>query len=166
MTSNPNGRVQLWESKEGKWVAGRQFQNRGQVSGIAFDSTAAVVAVGSAQGTAQLWDCNGGYPRNFLNLQSAVARVVYSPNDESVLVQTNDNSAVIWPVSARSGLPLRGHTGDILDAAFAPDGLTVATASADGTARVWDAVLDHSRWWCLVSPHRGRTPSSRPGVKK
>ena len=142
MTTSPTGRVQIWDIQEGKWVAGRQFQNRGQVADIAFDSTAAVIAVASTQGAAQLWDCNSGYARNFLNLQSAVSRVIFSPSDESVLVQTDDNSAVIWPVTARSGLPLRGHTGNILDAAFARDGLTVATASADGTARIWDAALE------------------------
>jgi hypothetical protein len=35
---------------------------------------------------------------------------------------------------------LTGHAGTVNSAAFSPDGARVVTASADGTARVWDAV--------------------------
>jgi WD40 repeat protein len=37
------------------------------------------------------------------------------------------------------GVKLEGHSGDINSVAFSPDGRFVVTASADGTARVWDA---------------------------
>ena len=35
--------------------------------------------------------------------------------------------------------PLRGHTGEVISATFSPDGLRLATCSADRTAKVWDA---------------------------
>src|SRR4029079_18490237 len=41
--------------------------------------------------------------------------------------------------SEPDGVKLEGHTGDINSVAFSPDGRFVVTASADGTARVWDA---------------------------
>ena len=34
---------------------------------------------------------------------------------------------------------LDGHTDDVLDAEFSPDGSSVATASLDGDAALWDA---------------------------
>ena len=34
---------------------------------------------------------------------------------------------------------LKGHTDSVLSAVFAPDGDRILTASADGTARLWEA---------------------------
>ena len=42
-------------------------------------------------------------------------------------------------VAAAPLLALRGHTGAVLDAAYSPDGHWIVTASADNTARIWDA---------------------------
>ena len=43
------------------------------------------------------------------------------------------------PPAAAMRLALEGHAGDVVSAAWSPDGKSLATASADGTARVWDA---------------------------
>ena len=40
-----------------------------------------------------------------------------------------------------------GHTGPVWACAWAPDGTALATASADGTARVWSA----GDWSCLAT---------------
>lgn len=41
--------------------------------------------------------------------------------------------------ASRLELTLRGHTDVVWSAVFSPDGLRIATASADGTAKIWDA---------------------------
>ena len=43
--------------------------------------------------------------------------------------------------ASRVELTLSGHTDIVWSAVYSPDGTRIATGSADGTARIWDAVL-------------------------
>jgi WD40 repeat protein len=58
--------------------------------------------------------------------------------DQTVLPEAED--ALHRAVQASHiELTLRGHTDEVWGAVFSPDGTQVATASADGTAKIWDA---------------------------
>ena len=58
----------------------------------------------------------------------------------------------------RSGIgqPLTGHTGCVWSVAFAPDGHTLATGSADQTVILWD-VTDPTRPQRIGQPLTGHT---------
>jgi WD40 repeat protein len=135
--ADSNARVQLWERRESKWIENTRVQRSGEGLNIAFNNNGTRFAAASRDGSIYISSLDKGHV-DYLSVASPVSRVVFNPNDDSVLVCSDDNVARILYVRGRPEVALRGHTGEILDAAFNPGGTLVATASADGTARLWD----------------------------
>jgi WD40 repeat protein len=56
------------------------------------------------------------------------------------LTASLDKTAIIWNAvtGQQIGRPLTGHTDELTDASFSPDGARILTSSRDGTARLWD----------------------------
>lgn len=65
----------------------------------------------------------------------------FSPDGRSFVSSAEDTTTLqIWSVEPfEHVLTLTGHTGDVVDAVFDPMGSRVATASMDGTVRVWNS---------------------------
>ena len=76
-------------------------------------------------------------PERSILLALQAVRETYSI-DQTVLPEAEDALRRALQAS-RIELTLRGHTADIWSAVFSPDGTRIATASDDGTARVWNA---------------------------
>ena len=56
----------------------------------------------------------------------------------SLLLTENGKDIKLWEAeTGRLKFTLTGHTGNLTDACFSPDGSRIATGSNDGTARVW-----------------------------
>jgi WD40 repeat protein/serine/threonine protein kinase len=142
----------------------------GIVSGVAFSPDGDRLATASGDGTVNVWDVTPEGDRELLNVPGAQG-LAYSP-DGRVLATTSTTEVTpqpwttgaanvhLWDAeTGRSRGTLRGHQDEIIALDFAPVGTRVASASLDGTARIWD-ITDQGP--PIVLEHR--TPDRTPFV--
>jgi eukaryotic-like serine/threonine-protein kinase len=113
----------------------------GQVCTVTWSPDGRTLAVGTLDGTAQLWDAGTGKPiGDPLRHQARVQAVAFSPDGRVLLTGSSDGTARLWQVATGRpfGEPLR-HQEAVRRVAFSPDGRTALTGSWDGTARLWEA---------------------------
>ncbi len=128
----------------------------GWAGGVALSADGKLLATGSSDGVAGLWDAGSGQRLQALQGHSdCVVAVALAPDGKSLLTGSHDSTARIWDAkSGQTRLTLAAHRGAVLSVAWAPDGSLVATAGIDGTVRLWDSktgacrhtLLGHKSW--------------------
>jgi Bacterial pullanase-associated domain/Caspase domain/WD domain, G-beta repeat/PEGA domain len=105
-----------------------------------FSPDSRILASGSLDKTARLWDVsNGSLIRVLQDPTDSVNSVAFSPTSNT-LVSVSNKSARLWDVSNGNTIRtvLTGHSSGIIALAIGGDGRTFATGSHDNTIRLWD----------------------------
>jgi WD40 repeat protein len=163
ITGADDGTARVWDVMP---PSGTQLRHASDVSSAKFSPDGTRVLTASADGTAMLWNATTSDPIGVpLHHERTVLRAVFSPDGQRVVTASLDRTARVWdattgraisgpfvhddelrveedirPVSRREPQDPAAELvkGAVLEAAFSPDGRFVVTASADGTARIWD----------------------------
>ncbi len=120
------------------WRSPAGTQHNGPVRSVAFSANGKLLASGSDDYFARVWDAATGKLLQTLDDRvSGIRSVSFSP-DASVLATAAGNTVHLWDLA--TGQPaknLLGHEGPVRCVSFSPDGSTLATASDDHTIRLW-----------------------------
>ncbi|ACO66010.1 predicted protein [Micromonas commoda] len=147
-TVSGDGTCRLWQDRDGNLTyecVGVLEGHRDEVNGLAFAPNAPLLATASDDGTAVVWDLNGG---TLTGHGDDVVGVCFHPRDSRVLATGSDDGTVrVWDTRGTcdggvvTTLTLHGSR-ETKRIAFSPNGAMLAAGGADGTC----AVVDASTW--------------------
>lgn len=119
----------------------REFSGHADgVLAVAISPDERLLASGSADRTARIWDIATARPVHVLTgHQEAITSIAFSGDGKRLVTGSPDHTARVWDVQSGALIAiLQGHRAHVHCLDISRDGRTVVTGSCDGTLRIWD----------------------------
>ncbi len=115
--------------------------HKDRVWSINFSPDGSKIATASWDGTIELWTGKGKLVETLTGHNGRVYSLSFSPIDRTFVSVGSDKMIILWDLDNRSIKQkwFSQHRRKIVDVTFSPDGKTIATASDNGTAKLWNS---------------------------
>ncbi|MDB9313230.1 AAA-like domain-containing protein [Spirulina sp. CS-785/01] len=136
-TASADSNVRLWKP-DGTLV--KTLENEGTLYEVEFhpDSSRPLLAVTKLNGKVCLWDYEAGkIIQSFQGHDGAVWDVDFSPDGNTLLTGSADQTLKLWQLDGTLLQTFTGHQEMVWDVDFSPDGQTIASAGFDATVKLW-----------------------------
>ena len=143
LTAGANSNASLWDAQTGRKVL--SVESRGDpLASFSPDGQ----SFATANNTVLIWNANDGRLNRTLHVTTWIYGVTFSPDGSRILISSRGPISSpypprLWDVSKGMEIAtLAGHKSDtqLQGVVFSHDGRRIATASLDGTARLWDGI--------------------------
>jgi WD40 repeat protein len=149
VTASLDSSVRIWDADSGQarmtldeHTAGPLGGHQRPVNCAVFTPNDQYVLTGSEDGTVRQWNlATMRVDRVIPASTRAITRLVLASGGQRLITVSRSGEGAIWELAepAEPTHRLLGHTGEILDVCLSPDEAWIVTASADNSARIWDA---------------------------
>jgi len=162
--------IRVWEATTGKEIA--HITDGVVESAVSFSPDGKYVMTGGcfyqlgisgpsltcAKGAARVWEAVTGREMAFLDHDSWVTSVAFSPDSKYVALGNTDRTVWVWEVTTGREIAHMSHDDWVTSVAFSPDGKYILSGSGDNTVRVWEATtgqevarMSHDDWVSSVA---------------
>ena len=113
--------------------------HKAEVDTVAWSPTANLIASGSRDKTADVWNLETGKIVTYMEHNDWVYCVAWSPDGTLIASASYDQTVHVWDPTTGIDTDLySGHSAVVLGVAWSPNGKLIASASDDKTVQVWD----------------------------
>ena len=156
VTVSEDGTMRFWPADgggqprivDGPPNVGRAAGAPPRFTSVAFSPDGDLVAAGLWDSTIRVWRTSTGEQLSGNHVGGRVTSVAFSPDGGSIAgsawnsdvgpARTGDSTVPIWQVATKITTNQLTHRATVFSVGFSPDGTRLATAGADGGARIWD----------------------------
>ena len=160
-TASSDGTAKMWDLQGNCLVTFTGHSD--SVNSVSFSPTQNVIATASIDDTAKLWDWQGNCLLTFRGHNDSINCISFSPTQDAIATASKNGSTKLWDLDGKclqtfAGqnrlarnfiysptqlvdnlfVTFKGHEGLVTSISFSPTQDMLATASTDGTAKMWD----------------------------